>query len=83
FDLLVQAVRRAGPGKLLFGSDGPWLHPGVELAKIRALGLARSDERRVLAGNFLGLIRACRPAAHAAPDRSRASMPAGAGAPDR
>ncbi|HRI39555.1 MAG TPA: amidohydrolase family protein, partial [Nitrospira sp.] len=31
FDLLEQAVRRAGPRKILFGSDGPWLHPAVEL----------------------------------------------------
>ena len=34
--------------KILFGSDGPWLHPGVELAKVRALGLSRSEERLVL-----------------------------------
>jgi predicted TIM-barrel fold metal-dependent hydrolase len=45
FDLLVEAVRRAGPGKILFGSDGPWLHPGLELAKVRALGLPAQDER--------------------------------------
>jgi predicted TIM-barrel fold metal-dependent hydrolase len=68
FDLLVQAVRRAGAGKLLFGSDGPWLHPGVELEKIYALGLAPADERRVLAGNFLRLIRSCR---SVAPARAR------------
>ena len=55
FDLLVQAVRRAGAGKLLFGSDGPWLHPGVELEKIHALGLTPADQHRVLAGNFLRL----------------------------
>ena len=40
---------------MLFGSDGPWLHPGVELAKVRALGLSRDDEGLVLAGNFLRL----------------------------
>ena len=40
---------------MLFGSDGPWLHPGVELAKVRALGLSRNDEGLVLAGNFLRL----------------------------
>ena len=40
FDLLAEAVRRAGPAKVIFGSDGPWLHPGVELAKVLALGLA-------------------------------------------
>ncbi len=40
FDLLARAVQRAGAGKFLFGSDGPWLHPGVELAKVRALELS-------------------------------------------
>ena len=39
FDLLEQAVDRAGPAKILFGSDGPWLHPGVELEKIYLLKL--------------------------------------------
>jgi hypothetical protein len=60
FDLLVQAVERAGARKLLFGSDGPWLHPGVELAKVRALDLPPEDEARVLGGNFLRLIRSVR-----------------------
>jgi len=56
FDLLEQALWRAGPRKILFGSDGPWLHPGVELAKVRALGLAPPAERLVLGGNLLRLI---------------------------
>jgi predicted TIM-barrel fold metal-dependent hydrolase len=56
FDLLEAAVHRAGPGKLLFGSDGPWLHPAVELAKVRALGLPPAEERLVLGGNLLRLI---------------------------
>jgi predicted TIM-barrel fold metal-dependent hydrolase len=60
FDLLEQAVKRAGPAKILFGSDGPWLHPGVELAKVRALGLLPWDEQLALGGNFLRLIRAVR-----------------------
>jgi len=55
FDILEQALQRAGARKILFGSDGPWLHPGVELAKVRALGLSRDDEDLVLAGNFLRL----------------------------
>jgi uncharacterized protein len=55
FDILEQAVKRAGARKILFGSDGPWLHPGVELAKVRVLGLSRTDEDLVLAGNFLRL----------------------------
>jgi predicted TIM-barrel fold metal-dependent hydrolase len=56
FDLLAEAVRRAGAAKVLFGSDGPWLHPGLELAKVRALGLAPDQLRLVLGGNLLRLL---------------------------
>jgi len=56
FDLLEQALKRAGAQKILFGSDGPWLRPAVELAKVRALGMQEADEKLVLAGNFLRLI---------------------------
>lgn len=55
YDLLEKALRRAGAHKILFGSDGPWLHPGVELAKIRALGLSAEEESLVLGGNLLRL----------------------------
>jgi predicted TIM-barrel fold metal-dependent hydrolase len=64
FDLLEQAVRRAGPHKILFGSDGPWLHPGVELAKVYALGLPASQQRLILSENFLRLT-----------DRARGQLP--------
>ena len=56
FELLQEALHRAGPGKVLFGSDGPWLHPGVELEKVRALRLSAEAERLVLGGNLLRLI---------------------------
>src|SRR5262245_4206587 len=55
FDLLEQAVQRAGPRKILFGSDGPWLHPAVELAKIHALDLSPADAALIAGGNFLRL----------------------------
>lgn len=58
FDLLKQTVRRAGPHKVLFGSDGPWLHPAVELAKVRLLGLEPAQEQLILGGNLLRLIGA-------------------------
>lgn len=74
FDLLEQAVARAGPGKLLFGSDGPWLHPGLELAKVAALGLNPADEALVLGGNFLRLIRRAG-CYRRAPERSIAALP--------
>ena len=73
FDLLVEAVRRAGAGKVLFGSDGPWLHPGLELAKVRALGLRAGDAALVLGGNFLRLIGAV--------DANRQRQPTGWGHP--
>jgi uncharacterized protein len=57
FDYVVQAVERAGPHKVLFGSDGPWLHPGVELHKIRLLHLAPNEEAQILGGNILRLLR--------------------------
>jgi len=56
FDLLEQAVMRAGARKILFGTDGPWLHPAVELSKVRALNLSAEDERLVLGENLLRLI---------------------------
>jgi predicted TIM-barrel fold metal-dependent hydrolase len=60
FDYIVEAVKRAGPRKLIFGSDGPWNHPGVELHKIRLLGLPKDGEALVLGGNVLRLIRHAR-----------------------
>jgi uncharacterized protein len=57
FDVLLDAVHRAGPSKVLFGSDGPWLHPGLELAQVRLLGLDRQAETLIVSGNFLRLVR--------------------------
>jgi len=56
FDLLEMAAKRAGAHKILFGSDGPWLHPGVEMEKVFALHLQPEEEALVLGGNFLRLI---------------------------
>ena len=60
FDYIVEAIKRAGPRKLLFGSDGPWIHPGVELHKIRLLGLPKDQEELVLGGNMIRLMRHAR-----------------------
>lgn len=56
FDILKKALDRAGSQKVLFGSDGPWLHPGVELSKIFALNLSEKENQQILSGNFLKLI---------------------------
>ena len=57
FDLLEDAVRRAGPGKIIWGSDGPFLHPAVELAKVHALPVDRDGRAEILGGNVLRLTR--------------------------
>ncbi len=67
FDLLEMAARRAGAAKILFGSDGPWLHPAVELQKIYALPFTPREQARVLGGNFLQLVHQVRPFAEAVP----------------
>lgn len=70
FDILEQAVQRAGARKVLFGTDGPWLHPGVEIAKIYALKLAAQEQAAVLGGNVMRLI-----GRHASSGRSIALRP--------
>ncbi len=60
FDYIIEAIKRAGARKILFGSDGPWLHPGLELHKIRLLGLPTEQESMVLGGNIIRLLRTVR-----------------------
>jgi predicted TIM-barrel fold metal-dependent hydrolase len=63
FDILEQAVARAGARKILFGSDGPWLHPGVELAKVQALEISPQERALILGRNLLRLTASARRAA--------------------
>lgn len=63
WDALALAVRRAGPHKILFGSDGPLLHPALELHKIKLLGLPADLEGQITGGNaarLLGMVRVAR-----------------------
>jgi uncharacterized protein len=60
FDLLKMAYERAGAKKILYGSDGPWLHPGVELSKIYYLNASPQEEQLMLYGNFLRLTKKSR-----------------------
>jgi len=72
WDALRLAVARAGPAKLLFGSDGPQLHPSVELHKVKVLGLPPDQERLVTGGNIARLLRLTpRPPTRTAGDRVR------------
>lgn len=68
WEALRRAVRRAGPGKLIFGSDGPLLHPAVELYKVRMLRLPPAQERLITGGNAARLLGLATP-------RPRATAP--------
>jgi predicted TIM-barrel fold metal-dependent hydrolase len=62
FDYLVEAARRAGSAKIIFGSDGPFLHPDLEVRKIRLLTPSPADQAAILGGNISRLLaRTCRP----------------------
>ncbi|MBM7866188.1 amidohydrolase family protein [Heliobacterium gestii] len=50
-----ESVRRAGPSKVIFGSEFPLSHPKAELAKILLLGLKGDDLDQVLGGNIAQL----------------------------
>jgi hypothetical protein len=65
-----QILGRAGAHKLLFGSDGPWLHPGLELHKIRLLGLPEREQALILGGNAIRLIQPDRVRREETPCRS-------------
>lgn len=56
FDLLVDVIRRGGPDRLIFGTDGPFLHPGLELAKIKLLGLVPEHFALVTSGTILRIL---------------------------
>ncbi|MCL6477401.1 MAG: amidohydrolase family protein [Peptococcaceae bacterium] len=51
-----QAVSKAGPGKIIFGSEFPLSHPKAELAKILLLNLKGSELDKILGGNIQELI---------------------------
>lgn len=55
-DILAEAVQRVGPERIIFGSDGPFLHPALELHKIRLLALPRVAEAAVLGGNLVRIL---------------------------
>jgi uncharacterized protein len=57
YDLIMEAYQRASASKILFGSDGPWIHPGIELMKVYALHLPKEEEDKILYKNFIRLTK--------------------------
>jgi predicted TIM-barrel fold metal-dependent hydrolase len=51
-----EAVRKAGTGKIIFGSEFPLSHPAAELTKIKLLNLPESKEEQILFHNIKSLL---------------------------
>jgi len=51
-----ESVKRAGPDKIVFGSEFPLSHPKAELEKILLLKLPESDQEKILGGNIRALL---------------------------
>lgn len=52
-----EAVKKAGAGKIIFGSEYPLSHPAVELNKILLLNLSAGDNDKILRGNISQLLK--------------------------
>jgi hypothetical protein len=57
FVAIQEAVRRIGPRRIIFGSEGPVHHVGAELRKIELLKLSADDQDRICARNICELTR--------------------------
>jgi predicted TIM-barrel fold metal-dependent hydrolase len=51
-----EAVRRAGAGKIVFGSEYPLSNPKLELEKVLLLGLSGNETDSILGGNIQGIL---------------------------
>ncbi|MDK2824328.1 MAG: uncharacterized protein PWQ67_1126 [Clostridia bacterium] len=51
-----EAVTKAGPGKIIYGSEFPLSHPAVELKKILLLDLSDGEKEKILGGNIQTLL---------------------------
>ncbi|HBF38403.1 MAG TPA: amidohydrolase [Firmicutes bacterium] len=51
-----EAVKKAGPRKIIFGSEFPLSHPAVELQKILLLRLPEPKQEQILGGNIKTLL---------------------------
>lgn len=52
-----EAVKKAGPGKVIFGSEFPLSHPVVELKKILLLNINDGEKEKILGGNIRALLQ--------------------------
>jgi predicted TIM-barrel fold metal-dependent hydrolase len=54
--LIKEAVRRVGPKRVLFASDGPGCDPRLEVYKVELAGLKKSEEKLIFSDNILEIL---------------------------
>jgi predicted TIM-barrel fold metal-dependent hydrolase len=57
YQKIEEAVRRIGSARVLFGTDGPGIHPGPEIAKIRILHISEAEKANILGLNARRLLK--------------------------
>jgi hypothetical protein len=50
-DAAAAGIRKAGIGRVMFGSDYPWSDPALDSERIAGLALTEDEKRAVLRGN--------------------------------
>jgi predicted TIM-barrel fold metal-dependent hydrolase len=52
---IYMAIKSVGVERIVFGSNGPFVIPKMQVDVIKSLGLAPADEARILGGTLAGL----------------------------
>lgn len=74
-----ESVKKAGAGKIIFGSEFPLSHPKAEMEKILLLKLPGSDTDKILGGNIQALLSPGRKPAQESPSPAGSRPAAGGG----
>lgn len=53
---ILESTKKAGPGKLIYGSEFPLSHPKAELEKILLLNISDDAREKILSGNIRALL---------------------------
>ena len=54
-DEAVDMIRTIGVGRILFGSDYPWINPKEDIEHVKSLNISEDDKDLILGGNAVRL----------------------------
>jgi predicted TIM-barrel fold metal-dependent hydrolase len=56
FGVFAEVVREVGVGKLLYGSDMPWMCASYQIGRVLLAPIPDADKRRILGANLAALL---------------------------